>query len=56
MPPNPQTLACVAALPRTEARGLDVTPKTMHKMKSIGDKESAALLNVIYQVPSCPGP
>eukprot|EP01006_Ploeotia_vitrea_P049869 TRINITY_DN67388_c1_g1_i1.p1 TRINITY_DN67388_c1_g1~~TRINITY_DN67388_c1_g1_i1.p1 ORF type:complete len:386 (-),score=48.82 TRINITY_DN67388_c1_g1_i1:912-2069(-) len=32
-----------------EARGLDVTPKTIHKMKSIGDKTSAALLQTIYE-------
>ncbi len=34
----------------SEARGLDVTPKTMQKMRSLGDKCSAELLNTIYQV------
>eukprot|EP01012_Entosiphon_sulcatum_P010555 TRINITY_DN16198_c0_g1_i4.p1 TRINITY_DN16198_c0_g1~~TRINITY_DN16198_c0_g1_i4.p1 ORF type:complete len:211 (-),score=34.35 TRINITY_DN16198_c0_g1_i4:24-656(-) len=31
-----------------EARGLDVTPKTIEKMKSLGDAESAKLLTVIH--------
>eukprot|EP00669_Euglena_mutabilis_P010655 TRINITY_DN5381_c0_g1_i1.p1 TRINITY_DN5381_c0_g1~~TRINITY_DN5381_c0_g1_i1.p1 ORF type:complete len:291 (-),score=88.69 TRINITY_DN5381_c0_g1_i1:220-1068(-) len=32
-----------------EARGLDVTPKTMQKMRSLGDKQSADLLETIYK-------
>ncbi len=31
-----------------EARGLDVTPGMIDKLKSVGDTDSAALLNVIY--------
>eukprot|EP00668_Euglena_longa_P041035 GGOE01054000.1.p1 GENE.GGOE01054000.1~~GGOE01054000.1.p1 ORF type:complete len:311 (-),score=85.76 GGOE01054000.1:302-1234(-) len=32
-----------------EARGLDVTPRTLQKMRSLGDSCSADLLQVIYQ-------
>ncbi len=31
-----------------EARGLDVTPTMIHKLKSVGDKESAVILGIIY--------
>ena len=31
-----------------EARGLDVTPGMIHRLKSVGDKESVAVLEVIY--------
>ncbi len=31
-----------------EARGLDVTPGMMEKLRSVGDADSAAILNVIY--------
>lgn len=32
-----------------EARGLDVTPGMIEKLKSVGDHESAAVLSVIYE-------
>ena len=32
-----------------EARGLDVTPNMIKKLVSVGDKESAAILGIIYE-------
>jgi uncharacterized ferritin-like protein (DUF455 family) len=43
-------VARMALVPRVlEARGLDVTPKMIERLKSVGDLEAVAILNVIYQ-------
>ncbi|MGO1118044.1 ferritin-like domain-containing protein [Rhodovibrionaceae bacterium A322] len=43
-------LARLAVVPMVlEARGVDITPKTIDRLKSFGDKESAAALEVIYK-------
>ncbi|MCX5515230.1 DUF455 domain-containing protein [Kaistia algarum] len=43
-------LARLAILPLVlEARGLDVTPPLIEKMREVGDGESAAILDVIYR-------
>ncbi|MBB3929832.1 uncharacterized ferritin-like protein (DUF455 family) [Kaistia hirudinis] len=43
-------LARLAILPLVlEARGLDVTPPLIEKMREVGDEESAAILDVIYR-------
>lgn len=43
-------LARMALVPRLmEARGLDVTPDIQHKLRSIGDKAGAAILDIILR-------
>ncbi|MGK2739974.1 ferritin-like domain-containing protein [Tepidicaulis sp. LMO-SS28] len=43
-------LARLAVVPMVlEARGLDVTPKTVERLNSAGDHESAAILEMIYE-------
>lgn len=43
-------LARLAVLPLVlEARGLDVTPPLIEKMREVGDEESAAILDAIYR-------
>ena len=43
-------VARMALVPRVlEARGLDVTPKMIERLKSVGDLEAVAILEVIYQ-------
>ena len=43
-------LARMALIPRLlEARGLDATPLIQHKLRSVGDEESAALLDIILR-------
>ena len=43
-------VARMALVPRVlEARGLDVTPKMIERLKSVGDLDAVEILNVIYQ-------